>query len=56
MDNNISGITQSYNNTKVAADYQGVVAKKALDVEKQAGNNTIDLIKSATGNNVDIKV
>lgn len=43
----LMAMAQAYNNTKVAIDFQGATAKKALDIQKQAGNDMLQLIQSA---------
>ena len=48
MDNELVGIAQGINNSKVSGNYEALVAKKALDVQKQAGNTVLQLLKSAT--------
>jgi hypothetical protein len=63
MDNEIVGIAQSFNNSKVAGEFQAAVAKKVLDVQKQEGNAMLQLLQSATlaepgspGSKVNIRV
>lgn len=44
----VSGIAQSLNASKLSQDYQVAAVKKALDVQKQEGDAALQLLKTAT--------
>lgn len=63
MGDDLVGMVQGMKAAQLSNDYQGAVAKKALDVQKEQGEATKQLLQSATlrepgspGASVNIKV
>ncbi len=63
MGDDLVGMVQGMKAAKLSNDYQGAVAKKALDIQKEQNNATMQLLQSATlaepgspGGSVNIKV
>lgn len=63
MSDDLVGMVQGMKSAQLSSDFQGAVAKKVLDVEKQQGDATLQLLQSATlaepgspGGRVSIKV
>ena len=61
MGDDLVGMVQGMKAAKLSNDYQGAVAKKVLDVQRQEGDATMQLLQSAResgspGGNVNINV